>query len=305
MARVLCLLYHRINRIKDTIFNLTATPEEFENQIIYLKENYDILRFEDDWENCERDSIVITFDDGYADNCIYALPVLEKYGVPATIFVSTGNIGTFREFWWDEFGRLLTAGENYPETFELKDSLYHYCWETKSCRQREELVKTLRWLVRMEPDSKRTEDWTAQLRQWSGIGDANGREANLSLNVEQLHRLDSSSYITIGAHTVNHLSLGALSKENQEREIVSSIEYLQSALKKKINFFSYPFGSGLDYNTVTLEICRSCGIQKAATTQASVWRGDMDPLKLPRFSIKDGNLIKFKADIEQFMGGKL
>ena len=47
----------------------------------------------------EENSIVVTFDDGYLDVLQNAVPILERYQIPATIFVVTGNLG--EPFWWD------------------------------------------------------------------------------------------------------------------------------------------------------------------------------------------------------------
>lgn len=70
---VCVLLYHRICRLSIDTWRLATTPEVFEEHIKFLKENYDILRLEDAWESSGNRSVVITFDDGYADNYLYAL----------------------------------------------------------------------------------------------------------------------------------------------------------------------------------------------------------------------------------------
>lgn len=301
MGRVLCILYHRVNPIKDNLYNLTVSPSEFEEHIRYLVKNYRIIRFEENWEEISEDAIAITFDDGYADNYLYALPVLEKYKVPATIFICSGNIGTCKEFWWDEIERVLTVQENYPEQFHLCDQLYEYTWKTATEYQRKELAKTLRWLLRMESDESCAKDWIEHLKIWAGIISDEGRTENLSLSKEQLTNLAKSPYITIGAHTVRHLSLGALSDEDQECEIVNSISYLEKELKQKIEVFSYPFGTGSDYNKKTLETCRRNGIKKAATTKIALWNKEDNLLEIPRLSIKNGNLQMLIKDVNRMM----
>ena len=45
--------------------------------------------------------MALTFDDGYADNLINAKPLLERYGIPATVFVASGYVGAKDPFWWD------------------------------------------------------------------------------------------------------------------------------------------------------------------------------------------------------------
>ena len=57
-------------------------------------------------------SVVITFDDGYRDNLLVAKPILEEHGLPATVFVTTGYVGSNRDFWWDELESLLRGGRS-------------------------------------------------------------------------------------------------------------------------------------------------------------------------------------------------
>jgi peptidoglycan/xylan/chitin deacetylase (PgdA/CDA1 family) len=66
-----------------------------------------------------RHPVVVTFDDGYADNFTDAKPLLERYAIPATIFVTAGYVGSDREFWWDELERLILEPAHLPETLDL------------------------------------------------------------------------------------------------------------------------------------------------------------------------------------------
>ena len=85
------LTYHSIsNEIEP---DETVTPEEFERQLQYIKENYKVISLEEAIEYLQTDlgkvsgSIVITFDDGYSDNYYNAYPLLKKHNFPATIFL--------------------------------------------------------------------------------------------------------------------------------------------------------------------------------------------------------------------------
>jgi len=85
------LTYHSIsNEIEP---DETVTPEEFERQLQYIKENYRVISLEEAIEYLQTDfgkisgSIVITFDDGYSDNYYNAYPLLKKHDFPATIFL--------------------------------------------------------------------------------------------------------------------------------------------------------------------------------------------------------------------------
>lgn len=66
------------------------------------------------------------------DNFTNALPILEELDIPATIFVSTGNINTSEEFWWDELERILLNSQiQYKETFRLEDDFSHASGQQK------------------------------------------------------------------------------------------------------------------------------------------------------------------------------
>lgn len=103
-ARAVVLYYHRIGG-RDL---LTKPVAEFRRDLLYLKRRYECVTLS---ELCrrlrsgaplKRRMVVVTFDDGYRDNYTAAMPVLSEVGVPATFFVSTGFIGTTREFPHDE-----------------------------------------------------------------------------------------------------------------------------------------------------------------------------------------------------------
>ncbi len=102
--RVSILCYHRVDdRLKD---NVTLGLEQFDRQIGLLKQRYEVVRADaivrgEIDRSGDRPIVAVTFDDGYLDNYTNARPILNKHGVPATFFVSTGIVGTDREFQHD------------------------------------------------------------------------------------------------------------------------------------------------------------------------------------------------------------
>ncbi len=88
------LMYHRVDRLP-AYDQLTVSPERFEEQIAYLAQHCRVISLaqavtELTTHRATRPGVVVTFDDGYRDNLLHALPVLRRYAVPATIFVTTG-----------------------------------------------------------------------------------------------------------------------------------------------------------------------------------------------------------------------
>lgn len=119
------LLYHRIANSNNDPHKLCVSPENFRKQIEYLKENFKIIPLVQLVQNIrmkrvQNNSMVITFDDGYADNLHNALPILEEFNIPATVFLTAGYVGQNKPFYWDEDtpsedrGRPMTADEAKP-----------------------------------------------------------------------------------------------------------------------------------------------------------------------------------------------
>ncbi len=85
---LIILTYHSVN----PNYLFSVNPKEFEKQVCYLVKNFNLINLEDfnSLEKEKRETLVaITFDDGYEDNYLYAFPILKKYNIPATIFVTT------------------------------------------------------------------------------------------------------------------------------------------------------------------------------------------------------------------------
>ena len=103
---VLC--YHRVIDVPLDTWKITVRNELFERELEYFKNHYIILNSDGEWKIPEnRRGVVITFDDGYEDAYTNILPLLEKYDAPATFFISTCNLNTSDEFWWDELERII------------------------------------------------------------------------------------------------------------------------------------------------------------------------------------------------------
>src|SRR5438067_10191616 len=119
------LLYHRIGQAAIDPQLLSVTPEHFAEHLQAIDEEYRPTRLGDVLGDGHKRSappptVVITFDDGYADNLLVAKPLLERTGIPATVFVASGCVRKDCRFWWDELERLLLQPGNLPSTFFLQ-----------------------------------------------------------------------------------------------------------------------------------------------------------------------------------------
>ncbi len=292
----LILLYHRVTNLETDPQLLAVSPANFFDQMRYLKETFPLVRLEQ--EPVDKPAVAITFDDGYADNALEALPILEELQVPATFFVATDLIGTDREFWWDEVERLLLLEREYPASLELTAGGKGGRWETATAAQRVRCYRELLSLLRRDLPEQR-EEHLARLRLWAGTG-AVGRETHRALSMEQLRKLAASPEVTLGAHTLSHSSLSVLPVLRQREEIAGSRARLEQWSGKPIEVFSYPFGTRDDYTTDTLSLCREMGFARTCTAFPGQWRSGTDPQQLPRQVVRDWDLHTFKKRLSRF-----
>ena len=114
----LILGYHRVAEVSRDPYELCVTPRHFAAQLEVLRQQAKPMHLTDIVEALQKGdlpkrSVVLTFDDGYADMLYQARPLLEHYQIPATFFITTGYLGD--EFWWDELERLLSSAPILPD----------------------------------------------------------------------------------------------------------------------------------------------------------------------------------------------
>ncbi len=279
------LLYHRVADLPMDVWSLAIRPEVFEAHIRFYKEHYKILRFEDDWSNVREPSLIITFDDGYADNYYNALPILEKYEVPATVFVSTGNLDTDKEFWWDELERIV-----FFRDISCKEIVFND--KKVPLTTHDECVRACR-LIRLKLKSMLPLERAKCLNELKkALRSSNcNRRCNRTLSFEELRKLSESPYITIGGHTVTHSMLSAQPPDMQMEEIAQSKAKIENIINKSITTFSYPFGGGGDFDKSSLEKVKLAGYEKAATTIGGTVSRHSNPLMINRIGVPFWNDI--------------
>lgn len=244
---IFVLMYHRIDDCSDEkMENLTVTPNNFEQQMHWIKEHFSVIRLTDNWGEVNKTSIVITFDDGYANNYLNALPVLEKYNIPATLFITTLHINKNEEFWWDKIASLY---QKLPDEFYLYDVVDLV---TKIEYPHSKIKKTF---SRISPN--------LIMEKITEIEDRNhikmmARSNYLSVNEEQLQQLNKHPLVDIGIHTHQHIPFVFLSADEQLAELNSSKEIMTSYGVDFIPFFALPNGS---YSEETLDVVKKNGFE--------------------------------------------
>lgn len=291
------LLYHRVNNLNSDIHQLAVTPENFYLQMKFLKDNYTIVNFEDVGKIRNKRCVAITFDDGYMDNYLNALPILEELQIPATIFISTDMVANRQVFWWDKLESIIMNSEIYGEYIEI--DIEDLVFRKKICDRNDlTTIHNMIHPVLKKLEKNRREVHLSNLQKLFKTSEV-ALDA-LGMTKEQLVSLSKSKYITIGAHTVTHTALSSQSYENQEQEILGSKLYLEESINKKVLTFSYPFGGKNDYNNETLDIVEKNGFTNVASNfegQVHKWT---DFRQIPRVIVRDWELEEFKNALKGF-----
>jgi peptidoglycan/xylan/chitin deacetylase (PgdA/CDA1 family) len=315
--RSVILLYHRIAECLPDPHLLCVTPQHFAEHLDVLARWGAPLALRDLTAGLRvgripARGVVLTFDDGYADNLTRALPSLERARIPATIYASAGYLQG-GEPYIDELQRLILERQDLPPEFGLHLGCTEYRWNAKvshlaapadadfpawpdSARERIylEMCEILRGLNAVERERVMRE-----LRESLG-SQAPPPTRRLMLSGDELRRLAAHPLIEIGSHAVNHVVLASLEPGAQADEIGHGIRLLEEALGRKVESFAYPYGSPWDVGRRTIEMVRELGLREAcANTPGQVVRGS-DPYWLPRFLVRDWDGAEFERQLGKF-----
>lgn len=262
------LLFHQISDEParhdfHPLLGLKVNPDRFEEQMEYLSATHICLDLDTAVRLIRRGvlpprSAVVTFDDGYYDGLSLALPILEKYKVPATIYITVGFVEGSARVWWHELEGLVAA--NNILNFEWDDK--NYLFKIESDKQKAEAFQKLSRLTMSLPYDEQRH----LLKIMSQNSATTFRETYRFLNWDEVKYLDNHPLITIGAHTINHLALGEMEAVRSQEEIVRSKEVLESKLRHTVDHFAYPFGGMRDVSPRDVHLVKAAGFQSACMT---------------------------------------
>lgn len=267
------LLYHRVGDPGSDIWSLGVDPRRFAAQVEMLATEFRPISLLElaaaaNRRRIPEGAVAVTFDDGYVDNLHRALPILERFEVPATVFVATGFIGAGRPFWWDEVHRLLDVAP--PTEIALRVGARTHRIEAGSDpRDAERLAAEA--LRRASPSE--IDDAVAAIAM-AAPDDGGGRVAEgRPLTRPELVTLASSALIEIGAHTRIHPGLDALDEATLRSEVEGGRDDLDEWLGECPRSFSYPFGR---HGPAVRRAVRRAGFELAATAypQPVTWLGN-------------------------------
>jgi peptidoglycan/xylan/chitin deacetylase (PgdA/CDA1 family) len=297
--RAVVLGYHKIANVSNDFYEVCVTPENFMQHLEVIRRDYYPITLTEMVSHLLKGtlphkSVAVTFDDGYTDNLYNAKPLLERFDIPATVFISPGNLGQL--FWWDELEKLILLPGILPRSIRLQLTGEVLEWVPGDMGKSRQLLKTL--YDRLLPlRSEEREEIMEAIR--SGSGDnPKVHQPSCSLQPAEIIQLARGGLIEIGAHTMTHPILSRLPIDEQRAEIRDSKIHLENILSKPVIGFAYPNGS---FTQETEAIVKDLGFHFACSSKRDViWR-KQQIYHLPRFWPKNWDGEQFKKDLKLWL----
>lgn len=278
------LAYHRIMDFPpDYLLDegvISTSPDIFEQEMEFCAEHFHLINFKilkdclEGRQALPEHPLIITFDDGYRDNYTHAFPILKKYGLPATVFLTVDHINSSEPFWWDIASfSLKHNGSKGP--LEIRQFLR--CLKTIPNDERLKKIQELK--IRFETALKRLERQT--------------------LTWEEIKEM-SHNGIEFGSHTMTHPVLSQIQSEPELRyELSESKRIIEERLACEVIALSYPVGGQDAFNESVQQKIREAGYDLAISYLHGINKidGDLNRFNLKRLDADKISLEKFKSKL--------
>jgi peptidoglycan/xylan/chitin deacetylase (PgdA/CDA1 family) len=294
-GKAVVLMYHRVLPAGSDTFShagIVVTPETFARHLRFLSRHFRMLdlhglRNELAGPAFSRRACLVTFDDGWQDNHRFALPLLQRERVPATIFIATDYIGSQRTFWQERLTRLLYHAARTPGFGDqvLRDLRAEHVRTLAEAEARDWARGEVTRLKRAG-EIARAEQLQRALEA-EAVGAHAGAAAlgeDRFMSWDEVRALGASGLVQLGSHTHTHSILPALGYAGAREEFVHSRRVLQERGIADCGAGAYPNG------IVDDEVARAAkdaGLSLAFVTRNQLTAHGDDPLRLRRVNIHE------------------
>jgi peptidoglycan/xylan/chitin deacetylase (PgdA/CDA1 family) len=235
-----------------------------------------------------RNAVVITFDDGYRNNFLEALPVLEKYDAPAAFYVTTKAVSSRQPFWFDRLDFALQSAARHGTRVEFADKEFVFENPCREAIAKEYAI--LREHAKCTISNDRDfaialDELAGRIEQQTGEALSNILEKDHWASVvsaEDLANFARHPLVTIGSHTVSHSRLSFADDRNIEFELQESKNLLEKWTGKPVIHFAYPNGA---YDDRAMRAVRKAGYVSAATSDPGANQVGINLMCMKRLSI--------------------
>ena len=295
------LIYHQVLAAPDPMRPNEPDRQRFRWQMQLLRKHFNPLPLHEAIqllreERLPANSVCVTFDDGYLNNLEIAQPILEEFGIPATVYVATAfsaGINMWNDRLIDLIGDTKLSSLNLSPLEQEEVKLGG--WD-----ERRALVKRLIPMIKHQ-DFRERQQVVDKLYQ-------ENRQSEYPVKMmtpAQVQTLASLG-IEIGAHTVDHPILKSHTATEQKYQLATSKNTIEAWLDKPVLGFAYPNGQPEhDYTQQTVELVAEQGFEYAVSTRWGISIPQSDQYQLNRFTPWDKNPKRFHMRLVQNQLGML
>lgn len=283
-ANLLVVCYHGVVAVPTSDAWLHLPLHQFERQIEHLSRNYVILPLDEGLRRLRDGDLhaptaCVTFDDGYANNFTTALPVLRRYGVPATVYLVTGLVGTDRRLWTTRLEYALLDTD--VTEVRLGDRGVDGALGTSVAERRQSVRRIKEHLKRLDDD--RRLELLKEIIDLVGESDR-ALDQHRMLSRKELAAFDADGTVSFGAHTHTHPILSRLSDSRLREEVTRSVHEVRQ-LRNVSNSFAYPNGRPEDYDRRVQRMLAGLEVTAGLTTVERHGRREDGPFDIPRLVV--------------------
>lgn len=293
--RAVVLMYHRVLDKREwqqscSHPGIIVETDTFAMQMDVLQRHFHVISLQQLVERLrqrvpfERNTCVITFDDGWLDNYRNALPVLQRYRLSATIFLPTAYIGTGKMFWREQ--TISTLQQAVRKRGEASDQLLQSLGlsELRKLSADDAIAAIhdyLNGLKELAP--ARRESILAEIEACAGRLPDGGGNTDRFIDWQQAREMLRYN-IRFGSHGHSHTLFDQLDQSGLTEELRLSRKTIEAELAVQVKTLSYPNGN---HDAQIAEIVQSEGYEAAFIAQAGTVAGDDDPFTLRRINVHE------------------
>lgn len=234
------IVYHGICQKDHTKFNgIFLCRDTFENHLRFFHKYFHVVTLDEVYTgylNENKFNICITFDDGYYNNYKYVLPLMEKYCMPISFFITAIRDAGYDILWNDYLGIITKYGP--PMIYFNGEEFYKSKNKYLSVKTKNPLVELL-GKENFKPKKEIIETFETMV---SFRGKKEDEDFWQQMNIKDIQALATSPYSTIGAHGYYHNDLSNLSGADCRNELMTSKKFLENICGFEISALAFPYG---------------------------------------------------------------
>lgn len=302
------MAYHRISSLHPEpdygadIELISSWASEFAWQMAHVSESYETPSPTEVFDSIARgkalptNSVLVTFDDGFRDNWEVAFPILRKYRIPAMFFLSTGYIGSTRQFWFDRIVSAVLQTSVRRLSVDAIDEAFVIQEDTASRRK---LCSHLLACLKSLSNRRRESAVEKIIADLGYERDENNSDQGSAMSWDQARDMRAGG-MEFGSHSVSHPVLSAIESDAElYSELADSKSQIEDEIGVPIHALAYPVGGVSAYDARVVAAARKVGYRVGISYVRGVHtRRLTDPFAIRRIAVeRDTSRARFMADL--------